>query len=99
MPYYNGRWHRYSEAERREYGRQQKEVLRKFWHQTWISKTGLKQEKNWTDSMIKSLLAGKEEKTGKITAYKRSTINRIEKTKRFTTLMTERVARQQKRTK
>ena len=55
MPYYNGRWHRYSEAERREYGRQQREHLSQIWHKTWISKTGLKQSHNWTDSMIKKL--------------------------------------------
>lgn len=36
MPYYNGRWHRYSEAERREYGRQQREIYRQAWHEKWI---------------------------------------------------------------
>lgn len=97
MPYYNGRWHLYSEAERREYGRQQKEHYREAWHKRWISKTGLKQEKNWTDSMIKRFLAGKDETAGNIKAYKRTLISRVEKTKAFKEAMTDRVARQRKR--
>ncbi|ELI5416005.1 hypothetical protein RRJ93_002492 [Vibrio parahaemolyticus] len=99
MPYYNGRWHRYSEAERREYGRQQREIYRQEWHKTWISKTGLKQERNWTDAMIKSLLEGKEQDAGKIKAYKRTLIARVEKTKKFQAAMAERVARQKKKQK
>ncbi|MDN3717428.1 hypothetical protein [Vibrio breoganii] len=97
MPYYNGKWHRYSEAERREYGRQQKENSRQVWHQKWISKTGLKQERNWTDSMIKQFLSGKEESAGKINAYKITIIARVEKTKKFQAAMEQRVARQKKR--
>ncbi|MEZ9910702.1 hypothetical protein AB4371_19940 [Vibrio sp. 10N.261.51.A3] len=97
MPYYNGKWHRYSEAERREYGRQQTENYRQVWHQKWISKTGLKQEKNWTDGMIKQFLSGKEENAGKSKAYKRSLIERVEKTKPFKVIMVERTKRQQKR--
>ncbi|KII76895.1 hypothetical protein [Vibrio renipiscarius] len=99
MPYYNGKWHLYSEAERREYGRQQREHLSQMWHKTWISKTGLKQERNWTDTMIKSLLEGKEQNAGKIKAYKRTLIARIEKTKKFQVAMAERVAKQQKKRK
>ncbi|EGR0698859.1 hypothetical protein EX461_24300 [Vibrio parahaemolyticus] len=97
MPYYNGRWHRYSEAERREYGRQQREIYRQEWHKTWISKTGLKQERNWTDAMIKAFLDGKEQDAGKIKAYKRTLIARVEKTKKFQAAMDERVARQKKK--
>lgn len=95
MPYYNGSWHRYSEAERREYGRQQREIYR----QKWISKTGLKQERNWTDAMIKAFLDGKEQDAGKIKAYKRTLIARVEKKKKFQAAMAERVAKQQKKQK
>ncbi|WP_274024069.1 hypothetical protein [Vibrio parahaemolyticus] len=66
MPNYNGRWHRYSEAERREYGRQQREIYRQESHKTWISKTGLKQERNWTDAMIKSSLRVKSKMPEKL---------------------------------
>ncbi|OQK32280.1 hypothetical protein [Vibrio parahaemolyticus] len=101
MPYYNGRWHLYSEAERREYGRQPREQRseewRAKWHAKWISKTGLKQERNWTDAMIKQFLAGKEENAGKINAFRRTLIARIEKTKKFQVAMAERVARQKKK--
>ncbi len=103
MPYYNGRWHLYSEAERREYGRRQREQLSKEWrdrwHKQWISKQGLKNERNWTDTMIKNFLEGKSEDAGKIKAYKRTLIERIEKTKKFKLAMAERVARQKKRSK
>ncbi|EGQ9185125.1 hypothetical protein F8Y89_18990 [Vibrio parahaemolyticus] len=99
MPYYNGRWHRYSEAERREYGRQQQELRSQEWHKIWISKTGLKQERNWTDAMIKSFLEGKEQDAGKIKAYKRTLIARVENTKKFQAVMAERVAKQQKKQK
>ncbi|EJG1710176.1 hypothetical protein CDB79_RS15285 [Vibrio parahaemolyticus] len=103
MPYYNGKWHRYSESERREYGRQQREQrseeCRAKWHAKWISKTGLKQERNWTDAMIKSLLEGKEQDAGKIKAYKRTLITRVEKTKKFQLMMAARVAKQQKKQK
>ena len=103
MPYYNGRWHRYSEAKRREYGRQQQELRsqewKAKWHQTWISKTGLKQCRNWTDAMFKTFLEGKVQDAGKIKAYKRTLIARVEKTKKFQAAMAERVAKQQKKQK
>ncbi|WP_419239604.1 hypothetical protein [Photobacterium leiognathi] len=97
MPYYNGRWHLYSEAQRREYGRKQAEKYRDAWHNTWISKTGLKEENNWTDTMIKTFLKGKERDAGKIMAYKRTVINRIEETEAFKKAMSERIKRQRKR--
>ncbi|OCH11483.1 hypothetical protein [Aliivibrio sp. 1S128] len=96
MAYYNGRWHLYSEAERRDYAHQQKDVWRQAWHNSWISKTGLKQEKNWTDAMIAHFLARKEENAGKIKAYSRTLINRIEKTKAFKEAMIKRETRQRK---
>ncbi|MBC7004406.1 hypothetical protein BIZ37_17725 [Photobacterium sp. BZF1] len=99
MPYYNGKWHRYSETERREYGRLQQELRSQEWHKIWISKTGLKQCHNWTDSMIKNFLEGKEQDAGKIKAYKRTLIARVEKTKKFQAAMAERVAKQQKKQK
>ncbi|WP_165001224.1 hypothetical protein [Photobacterium damselae] len=68
MPYYNGKWHLYSEAERREYGRLQQELRSQECHKIWISKIGLKQERNWTDAMIKAFLDGKEQDAGKIKA-------------------------------
>lgn len=42
MPYYDGRWHLYSEALRRAYGEARREGLSKAWHAKWISKGGLK---------------------------------------------------------
>lgn len=99
MTYYNGKWHRYSEAERREYGRLQQELRNQEWHKTWISKTGLKQCRNWTDAMFKSLLEGKEQDAGKIKAYKRTLIASVDKTKKFQVAMAERVAKQQKKQK
>ncbi|WP_001147205.1 hypothetical protein [Vibrio metoecus] len=99
MPYYNGKWHRYSEAERRKYGRLQQELRSQEWHKIWISKTGVKQERNWTDAMIKTFLEGTEQDAGKIKAYKRTLIARVEKTKKFQAAMAERVARQQKKQK
>ncbi|EJL6303550.1 hypothetical protein V4U24_003510 [Vibrio parahaemolyticus] len=101
MPYYNGKWHRYSESERRDYGRQQRELRsqewKAKWHKTWLSKTGLKQCRNWTDSMITLFLDGKAENSGKITAYRRTLIERIEKTEQFQLMMAARVAKQQKK--
>ncbi|MBO0235429.1 hypothetical protein [Vibrio parahaemolyticus] len=49
--------------------------------------------------MIKSLLEGKEQDAGKIKAYKRTLIARVEKTKKFQLMMTARVAKQQKKQK
>ncbi|MEZ8650812.1 hypothetical protein AB6D92_17720 [Vibrio splendidus] len=99
MPYYNGRWHRYTESERREYGRQQREIHRQKWHEKWITKTGLKQDRNWTDAMIKEFLNGKAEHAEIIMAYKRTLIKRVENTKKFKSAMEQRVSRQQKRKK
>ncbi|HBC3897070.1 TPA: hypothetical protein KD857_003443 [Vibrio parahaemolyticus] len=49
--------------------------------------------------MIKNFLKGKEQDAGKIKAYKRTLIARVEKTKKFQAAMTERVAKQQKKQK
>lgn len=49
--------------------------------------------------MIKQLLVGKEENAGKINAFRRTLIARVEKTKEFQVAMAERVAKQQKKQK
>ncbi|HCG6382289.1 TPA: hypothetical protein NJ199_002318 [Vibrio parahaemolyticus] len=47
--------------------------------------------------MITLFLDGKAENSGKITAYRRTLIERIEKTEQFQLMMAARVAKQQKK--
>ncbi|NNU10754.1 hypothetical protein HL669_03885 [Vibrio parahaemolyticus] len=49
--------------------------------------------------MIKNFLEGKKQDAGKIKAYKRTVIAKVEKTKKFQVAMAERVAKQQKKQK
>ena len=41
MTYYNGRWHLYSEAERKAYGEAKRQAQREKLHAVWISKAGM----------------------------------------------------------
>lgn len=85
MPYYKGRWHRYSEAERRAYGEAMREKESKAasaaWHREWISKKGLR-ERLWTDRAIADFLKPPQE-AGPIKAWKRKYVLRVEQTPAF----------------
>ncbi|MFH2594715.1 MULTISPECIES: hypothetical protein [Enterobacterales] len=92
MPYYKGRWHRYSEAERRAYGAAMREKASKAasaaWHREWISKTGLR-ERLWTDRAIADFLKPPQ-KAGPVYAWKRKYILRVEQTPAFRAWMIQR---------
>ncbi|EMK1708439.1 hypothetical protein V8N79_004342 [Salmonella enterica] len=88
MPYYNGRWHRYSEAERRDYGERKRQEQREAWHENWFSKTGLK-DRFWTDKAIEEFL-DKPRKAGPIMAWRRSDVIEAEKTPAFKEWMKKR---------
>jgi hypothetical protein len=78
MPWYDGRWHRYSEAERREFGRRKAEDMSKKWHAKYISKTRLKQERSWTDAMIKRFLRPSQCGIPGVSAYLRTSVLKAE---------------------
>lgn len=90
MPYYDGRWHRYSEAEKREFGQRERARESDKWHKKWISKAGLK-ERLWTDKAIGEFL-GKPQDTGPIKAWTREEVEAAEKTKGFKNWLEERKA-------
>lgn len=90
MPYYHGRWHAYSEAERREYGRLQQEARRRAWHEKWLSRSGLK-ARLWTDKAIAEFL-GKPRDAGPIKAWRRQDVLAAEKTPAFKAWMKQRRA-------
>lgn len=91
MPYYDGRWHMFSEAERRAYGERKCGELTRAWHAKWISKQGLKTERLWTDKAIVEFL-GKPRKAGVIKAWLRKDVEAAEKTMGFKAWMRERKA-------
>lgn len=82
MPYYDGRWHLFSEQERREFGERKRAELSKKWHAKWISKQGLKIERLWTDKAIQEFL-GKPRQAGTIKAWLRKDVLAAEKTMGF----------------
>lgn len=88
MPYYNGRWHRYSEAERRAYGEGKRAQLIKRWHEKWISKQGLK-DRLWTDKAILQFL-GKPIQAGPVKAWLRKEVIAAERRPDFIAWMTAR---------
>jgi hypothetical protein len=90
MPYYHGRWHAYSEAERREYGRAKREERSRAWHDKWLSRSGLK-ARLWTDKAIAEFL-GKPRDAGPVKAWPRSEVLKVEKTRAFKDWMTKRRA-------
>jgi hypothetical protein len=91
MPYYDGRWHMYSEAERRAYGELMRDELRKKWHAKFISKHGLKTERLWTDKAIVEFLS-KPRQAGAIKAWLRKDVLAAEKTMGFKAWMKQRKA-------
>jgi hypothetical protein len=91
MPWYDGRWHLYSEAEHRAYGEQQREIRRKKWHAKYITKTGLKKERHWTDAMIKKFLRPvKDCGVPEVVAFLRTSVLKAEKKPEFQTWMAKR---------
>lgn len=88
MPYYDGRWHLYSEQQRRAFGERRREELSKKWHEKWISRSGLK-ERLWTDKAIADFLS-KPRDTGPIKAWPREEVIMVEKTAAFIAWMERR---------
>ena len=88
VTYYNGRWHLYTEGERREFGERKRQEQSEFWHAKWISKSGLK-ERLWTDKAIAEFL-GKPRKAGPIMAWTRTEVVDAENTPDFKIWMKER---------
>lgn len=88
MPYYNGRWHLYSEAERRDYGERKRQEQRDAWHANWVSKTGLK-DRLWTDKAISEFLT-KPRKAGPIMAWRKTDVIEAEKSPAFKEWMKKR---------
>ncbi|EOZ2859311.1 hypothetical protein ACQQ32_005619 [Pseudomonas aeruginosa] len=91
MPYYDGRWHLYSEAERRAFGEAQRKAQSKAWHAKWISKHRLKTERLWTDKAIAEFL-GKPRDAGPIKAWTRKEVLKAEQGLGFKAWMKERRA-------
>lgn len=89
MPYYNGRWNKYSEARRKAFGEAQREARSKEWHAKWISKQGLKSERFWTDKAIADFL-GKPSNAGPINAWKREDVLKAEQNPNFQAWMKKR---------
>ena len=81
MPYYGGRWHLFSEAERRAYGELMRKKESEAWHAKWISKAGLK-KRLWTDKAISQFL-GKPRSAGPILAWTRKAVLKAESTPEF----------------
>lgn len=63
MPYYNGRWHLFSEQQRTAFGERRRIELSKEWHAKWISKSGLK-ARLWTDKAIADPVRDKPRRFG-----------------------------------
>nr|WP_210753616.1 hypothetical protein [Salmonella enterica] len=91
MVWYHGRWHRYSEAERREYGERKREEWRRRWHAQWLSRRGLK-ARLWTDKAIADFLPGAQP-AGRIRAWPRSVVLAAEQTPAFQARLAKRRAR------
>ncbi|MGK2894495.1 hypothetical protein [Klebsiella michiganensis] len=88
MPYYNGRWHLYTDAERREFGERKREERRREWHTLWISRQKLK-ARLWTDKAIAEFLPPPG-KAGPIRAWRRKDVQAAEKTPDFKVWMAKR---------
>ena len=98
--YSNGRYRVYTDKERKEYGERMRLERSNKWHKVWITKTGLKEERNWTDWAIKQFLNKPTEFSGKFRTYyafRRDDVMKAEKKKAFKEWMVKRVERQAKR--
>lgn len=91
MPYYDGRWHLYSEAERRAYGQRKREELSKQWHAKWITRHRLKVERLWTDKAIATFL-GKPRDAGPVKAWTKAAVMKAELKPAFVAWMEKRRA-------
>lgn len=91
MPYYDGRWHQYSEQARRAFGELRRKQLSKEWHAKWISKSGLK-DRLWTEKAIATFL-GKPRDAGTIMAWLRKEVIMAERTPEFVAWLIERRAK------
>lgn len=90
MPYYNGRWHLFSEQQKAAFGERRRIELSKEWHAKWISKSGLK-ERLWTDKAIADFL-GKPRKAGAILAWPIKEVSRAEQSAAFVAWLKKRRA-------
>lgn len=91
MPYYDGRWHMFSEHERQEFGRKKRAEASKKWHAKWISKQRLKSERLWTDKAILEFL-GRPRDAGPIKAWLLKDVLAAEQTEGFKAWMQKRLA-------
>jgi hypothetical protein len=91
MPYYDGRWHMFSEQERREFGESKRAEASKKWHAKWISMQGLKSDRLWTDKAILEFL-GHPHQAGAIKASLLKDVQAAEKTMGFKNWMEKRRA-------
>jgi hypothetical protein len=91
MPYYDGRWHLFSEKERREFGESKRAEASEKWHAQWISKQRLKSDRLWTDKAI-GIFLDKPHQAGPIKAWLRKDVLAAEQTEAFKAWMLKRRA-------
>lgn len=91
MPFYGGRWHLFSEQERREFGKNKRAEASKEWHSKWISKQRLKSDRLWTDRAISEFL-GAPRDAGPIKAWLLKDVLAAENTDSFKAWMQKRRA-------
>lgn len=91
MPYYSGRWHLFSDAQRRAYGEAMREKASRAWHAKWITKAGLK-DRLWTDKAITQYL-GKPRNAGPTLAWTREAMLKAEQHPEFIAWLAQRRAR------
>lgn len=77
---------KYSPEQRKAYGEKMREKARKAWHKEFISKTGVR-ERGWTTKAVKKFLETKLVDAGPIQAYRRKTVERIERSQEFKDFM------------
>ncbi len=102
MGFYNhqtGRYQLYSDAERRAYGERMRDKASEQWNKIWITKTGLKTERNWTDWAINHFLKRLRPKefNGRYQTYfafRRESILKVENKEEFVDWMKKRVEKQ-----
>ncbi|WP_339534602.1 hypothetical protein [Pseudomonas hunanensis] len=92
MPYYDHRWHLFTDEERRRYGESKRKELSdrlsRAWHAKWLSKSGLKQ-RLWTDKAITQFLDEPRD-AGPIKAWSRENVLQVESSAEFKAWMVQR---------
>ena len=92
MPYYDHRWHLFTNEERRRYGESKRQALSerlsRAWHAKWLSKSGLKQ-RLWTDKAITQFLDEPCD-AGPIKAWSRENVLQVESSAEFKAWMVQR---------